>query len=59
MAEFYELLRSLWVVWLMAFFLAIAVWAYWPSNRRRLDAHAMIPFNDGQAPPGPDRRAER
>ena len=50
MAEFYETLRSLWVVWLFGIFLAIAVWAYWPSNRGRFQTHAHIPFNDDPSP---------
>ena len=46
MAELYAVLKSLWVVWLMGIFLAIAVWAYWPSNKRRLQAHGRIPLDD-------------
>ena len=46
MAEFYAALKSLWVVWLMGIFLAIAVWAYWPRNKQRFDEHARIPLDD-------------
>ncbi|HEY7609645.1 MAG TPA: cbb3-type cytochrome c oxidase subunit 3 [Alphaproteobacteria bacterium] len=46
MAELYAALKSLWVVWLMGVFLAIAVWAYWPRNRARFEAHARIPLDD-------------
>ncbi|NJM26946.1 MAG: cbb3-type cytochrome c oxidase subunit 3 [Bacteroidia bacterium] len=46
MAEFYAAIKSLWVVWLMGVFLAIAVWAYWPRNKDRLQAHARIPLDD-------------
>lgn len=46
MAEFYAAIKSLWVVWLMGVFLAIAVWAYWPRNKQRLEAHARIPLDD-------------
>jgi cytochrome c oxidase cbb3-type subunit 4 len=50
MAEFYAALKSLWVVWLMGVFLAIAVWAYWPRNKERLQAHARIPLDDEPTP---------
>lgn len=46
MAEFHAALKSLWVVWFMAVFVAIAVWAYWPRNKSRLQAHARIPLDD-------------
>ncbi len=58
MVEYYETLRSLWVVWLFGLFLAIAVWAYWPSNKRRLEAQAQIPFNDEQRPTAAKSKAE-
>jgi cbb3-type cytochrome oxidase subunit 3 len=48
MAEFYSALKSLWVVWLIAIFVSIAVWAYWPRNRKRFEAHARIPLRDGE-----------
>ena len=31
MQEFYATLKSLWVVWFMALFVGIVVWAYWPK----------------------------
>ena len=46
MAEFYAAIKSLWVVWLMGVFLAIAVWAYWPRNKQRFEAHGRIPLDD-------------
>jgi cbb3-type cytochrome oxidase subunit 3 len=48
MAEFYAALKSLWVVWLMGVFIAIAVWAYWPRNKERFAAHARIPLDDDE-----------
>ena len=51
MAEFYADIKSLWVVWLMGAFLAIAVWAYWPRNKGRLQAHARIPLDDDERQP--------
>jgi cytochrome c oxidase cbb3-type subunit 4 len=46
MADLYEFVRSLWVVWLMLIFLGIVAWAYWPSRRRRLQKHGSIPLDD-------------
>lgn len=40
----YSLLRSLWVVWFMALFIGIVVWAFWPSRRRKLEEHGRIPL---------------
>lgn len=50
MAEFYAALKALWVVWLMGVFLAIAVWAYWPKNKPRFEAHGRIPLDDERTP---------
>jgi cytochrome c oxidase cbb3-type subunit 4 len=58
MAEFYAAIKSLWVVWLMGVFLAIAVWAYWPRNKRRLQAHARIPLDDDERAPSPSPKAK-
>ena len=51
MAEFYAAIKSLWVVWLMGIFIAIAVYAYWPSNKGRFQAHGRIPLDDETPPP--------
>jgi cbb3-type cytochrome oxidase subunit 3 len=40
--------RSMWVVWLMAIFIAIVVRAFWPSRKRRLEAYARIPLADDE-----------
>ncbi len=45
-AEIFEVLRSLWVVWLMLIFLGIVAWAFWPRNKQRLEAHGRIPLED-------------
>lgn len=53
MEEFYDFMRSLWVVWLMILFVGIVVWVVWPSNKKRLEKHGEIPFKDdpdGQQP---------
>ena len=41
-----EAARSLWVVWLMAIFLAIVFWAYRPKNKKRFEDDAKIIFKD-------------
>ncbi|MGE4529231.1 MAG: cbb3-type cytochrome oxidase subunit 3 [Rhodospirillaceae bacterium] len=46
MHEFVSFFRSIWGLWLMSLFVAAVVWAYWPRNRSRFDAAAMIPLND-------------
>jgi len=39
-------LRQLWVVWLMLLFVGIAVWAFRPKNKDRLERHGRIPLED-------------
>ena len=48
MEAIYEFIRSLWVVWLMALFLGIIAWAFWPRNRKRFERDAEIPLRDDQ-----------
>ena len=43
---FYETVRSLWSVWLMALFLAVVVYAMWPRNKKKFDEQARIPLED-------------
>lgn len=57
MAEFAEFLRSIWVLWMMAIFLAICFWAYRPRNRRRFESLGRIPLEQEQ-PGTPDRTVE-
>ena len=57
MAEIAEYLRSLWVVWMMAIFVAICFWAYRPRNRRRFEALGRIPL-DQEPSRAPDKQAE-
>lgn len=40
------LLRSFWTVWLMLLLFAILAYTLWPSNRRKFDDAASIPFKD-------------
>jgi cytochrome c oxidase cbb3-type subunit IV len=46
MDTFYEALRSLWVVWLMALFIGIVAWVYWPRRKREMEDHGRIPLRD-------------
>lgn len=46
LAELYETVRSLWVVWLMLLFLGIVFWAFRPKNKKRFEEDARIPFKD-------------
>ncbi|SMF40466.1 cytochrome c oxidase cbb3-type subunit 4 [Tistlia consotensis] len=50
MEELSHFMRNLWVVWLMAIFVGIVAWAYWPSRRRRqsLQEQANIPLRDDE-----------
>ncbi|MBV8535677.1 MAG: cbb3-type cytochrome c oxidase subunit 3 [Alphaproteobacteria bacterium] len=44
----YALLSSLWVVWFVALFMGIAVWAYWPSKRATFEEIGRIPLRDDE-----------
>ena len=46
MEGFYEFIRSLWSVWLMALFLGIVAYALWPRNRKKFDEQSRIPLED-------------
>jgi cbb3-type cytochrome oxidase subunit 3 len=51
MLELAETLYPVWVTLFMGIFIAIVVWAFWPSRRqkRRMQDHADIPFRDDSA----------
>ncbi len=38
-----------WMLLVIAFFLGVSLWAFWPSRKRReqMDDYASIPFRDG------------
>jgi cbb3-type cytochrome oxidase subunit 3 len=40
-----ETALALLLIW-VAFFAAVIYWAYAPSRRHELDAHALIPFRE-------------
>jgi cytochrome c oxidase cbb3-type subunit 4 len=46
MEGFVETLRSLWVVWLMALFVGIVAWVYWPKRKGEMEEHGRIPLRD-------------
>lgn len=46
MEELTLLFSKIWVVWLTFVFLAVLAYAYWPKNKDRFAADAMIPLND-------------
>ncbi len=41
-----EFLRSLWGLWLMIVFLAIAFYAFRPGNKDKLEKYGEIPLRD-------------
>lgn len=48
MSEFASLLYPYWQAAVFGVFLAIAIWAFWPSSKRKEEMrdHAEIPFRD-------------
>ncbi|WP_044561658.1 cbb3-type cytochrome c oxidase subunit 3 [Azospirillum sp. B4] len=56
MQELHALMSQVWLLWFVALFTGIGVWAYWPSRRRRLDACARIPLLDDAEPLPPGAR---
>jgi cytochrome c oxidase cbb3-type subunit 4 len=38
--------RSMWPAWMILLFAGIALWAFWPANRKRFDLDSRIPLND-------------
>jgi cytochrome c oxidase cbb3-type subunit 4 len=54
MGAIYEWLRSLWVVWLMAVFIGIVAWVYWPKRKREMEEHGRIPLRDDDGDDGED-----
>lgn len=46
--DLYGYASTLWVVWLMAVFVGIIVWAYWPSRKQELESHCDIPLRDDE-----------
>lgn len=46
MAEISEFFRSIWGLWLMALFLGIIAWAFWPKNKDRLERYGEMPLRD-------------
>ncbi|GEO82449.1 cbb3-type cytochrome oxidase subunit 3 [Pararhodospirillum oryzae] len=38
--------RPLWLLWLMAVFIGIVAWVFWPANRERLEHQGSLPLRD-------------
>ena len=53
MEDFYSFIKSLWVVWMMALFVGIAVWVWLPRNRKRFKNAAEIPLHEDDEPGEP------
>jgi len=47
MHDLYILARELWLLWFMALFTGICIWAFWPGRKSRMEEHAQIPLRDG------------
>lgn len=55
MNQLVEFFRSIWGAWLMALFVGVVVWAFWPRNRKKFSDAAQIPLKDDEGdPPGKD-----
>ncbi|MEM8587419.1 MAG: cbb3-type cytochrome c oxidase subunit 3 [Pseudomonadota bacterium] len=46
MVEFYQVIKQLWVVWLLLLFVGAIVWVYLPRNRNKMKDAASIPLKD-------------
>ena len=56
MGDFYDVIKQLWVVWLLLLFAGIIVWVYLPRNRKKMKDAASIPLRDDQDDPDDDGR---
>ena len=52
LTELSSLATDYWGLGMMALFLGIVAWVFWPSKRRQeeMDEHAMIPFREDEDP---------
>jgi cbb3-type cytochrome oxidase subunit 3 len=46
LADLIQLAHSVWGLWLMLLFVAIAVWTFWPGRKRHYEQDAQIPFRN-------------
>ncbi len=53
--QIYHLANALWPVWGMILFLGIVAWAFWPSNKKKLESYGQIPLDDDKLD---DRKAD-
>ena len=52
LAEIVAFAQRFWVVWLLALFIGILVWVFWPGRKQEMDRYARIPLDDDGADPG-------
>lgn len=59
LADIVAFAQRFWVLWLLALFVGIVVWVFWPKRKQELERHGRIPLEDDQAPdrPRPERDA--
>ena len=50
MSDFYEWIRSLWLLWLFLLFVGGVAWIYWPKRRDDLERYGRIPLDDDGEP---------
>ncbi|WP_081436283.1 cbb3-type cytochrome oxidase subunit 3 [Magnetococcus marinus] len=43
-----SLSKQVGLVWFFLAFIGIVAWAYWPSNKKKLDEAGKIPFDDAE-----------
>ena len=48
LSDLYDVLRPLWVLWLMLIFLGIVAWALWPGRRKKMKEYGEIPLRDDE-----------
>jgi cytochrome c oxidase cbb3-type subunit 4 len=53
LAANYGLFKQLWVLWFFFLFAGIVAWAFWPGNKKRLEAQGRIPLEDDDEGPRP------
>ena len=46
MEQLEQIFSEIWVVWLILLFASLIAYAYWPKNKARFAADALIPLRD-------------
>jgi cbb3-type cytochrome oxidase subunit 3 len=42
--------RNLWTIVIVALFVILVVWVFWPRHKRAFEAHGDIPLRDDEDP---------